>query len=159
MIRLLGEFWVVSGDKLTHAWDASAYLIAGDEPTLIDCGSAKGYPALKRDLKTFGYEPRDISRVLATHGHWDHLSAMAQLKQESDAKLYIHEAEQSQVESGDALRTATLLYDRQFPPVKVDGYLYDGDILRVNGFELQVIHTPGHSPGSVSFWTQFNGVK
>jgi glyoxylase-like metal-dependent hydrolase (beta-lactamase superfamily II) len=159
MIRLLGEFWVAAGEKLTHPWDASAYLITGEEPTLIDCGSTEGYPALKRDLRTFGYEPRDIKRVLATHGHWDHLSAMALLKEESDAQLYIHEAECRQVETGDPVLTATFLYDRPFPPVAVDGVLRDGDVLRVNDFELHVHHTPGHSPGGLCFWTQYNGVK
>lgn len=159
MIRLLGEFWVTSGEKLTHPWDASAYLIAGDEPTLIDCGSSEGYAALKRDLRTFGYEPNDIMRVLATHGHWDHLSAMALLKEESDAKLYIHEADSRQVEIGDPVLTATFLYDRAFPSVKVDGFLQDGDVLRVNDFELRVFHCPGHSPGSVCFLTEYNGVK
>ncbi len=159
MVRLLGEFWVTSGAKLTHPWDASAYLIAGDEPTLIDCGSTEGYEALKRDLRSFGYEPRDIKRVLATHGHWDHVSAMSLLKEESDAKLYIHEADSLQVQTGDPVRTTTFLYDRPFPPVGVDGFLHDGDVLRVNDFELRVVHSPGHSPGSVCFWTEYNGVK
>src|SRR5256885_1493301 len=62
MIRLLGELWVAAGMDLTHPWDASAYLVKGDEPTLIDCGSTLGYPALKRSLETFGYRPSDITR-------------------------------------------------------------------------------------------------
>jgi hydroxyacylglutathione hydrolase len=57
MIRLIGNLYVISGDKLTHPWDASAYLLAGDEPTLIDCGSSEGYNALKANLKKLGYTP------------------------------------------------------------------------------------------------------
>lgn len=159
MIRLLNELWMLSGKTLTHPLDASAYLIKGDEPTLIDCGSSVGYPALKRDLLSFGYQPRDITRVIATHGHWDHLSGMALLREESDAKLYAHEADREQVETGDYELTSAFLYGKPFPPVQVDGLLRDGDVLQINGFALTVYHTPGHTPGSICLWTEVDGVK
>jgi glyoxylase-like metal-dependent hydrolase (beta-lactamase superfamily II) len=159
MVRLLGKLHVVSGDKLTHPWDASAYLVAGAEPTLIDCGSSEGYLALRRALKQLGYEPSDIRRVIGTHGHWDHLSGMAQLREESDAQLYLHAADRAAVETGDDDLTAAFLYGKRFPPVQVDRLLHDGEILRIGEYELQVFHTPGHSPGSVSLWTEINGMK
>lgn len=159
MIRLLGDFWLVSNRVLTHPWDASAYLIPGKEPALIDCGSSEGYPALKRHLAAFGYQPGAIRTVIATHGHWDHLSGMARLREESDARLYIHRADREQVETGDADLTASFLYDRPFPPVAVDGELEDGEELCLNGFRFTVYHTPGHSPGSVCLWTEHAGMK
>lgn len=159
MIRLLGEFWLVSNERLTHPWDASAYLIAGEEPVLIDCGSSEGYEGLKKSLAVYGYRPHDIRTVIATHGHWDHLSGLALLRQESDAKLYIHGADRAQVESGDYDLTASFLYDRPFPPLRVDGELEDGQVLHVNGFDLTVHHTPGHSPGSICLWTEHQGMK
>lgn len=159
MIRLLGELWAAAGLELTHPWDGSAYLIKGDEPTLIDCGSMVGYPALKRSLRNFGYEPKDIKRVVATHGHWDHVSGLAALREESDALLYLHEADCHAVETGDPDRTAAFLYNTPFPPLHVNGFLEDGETLRINDVNLTVIHTPGHSPGSVCFWTEIGGVK
>lgn len=159
MNRLLGELWVVSGKSLTHLWDASAYLVRGDEPTLIDCGCVEGYPALKRSLQALGYAPRDIVRVIATHGHWDHVSGMARLREESDARLLIHPADREQVEMGDYDRTAAFLYGQPCPPIPVDGLLCDGDVLQVNDFRMRVYHTPGHSPGSICLWTEHEGVK
>ena len=159
MIRLFGELWLLSNARLTHPWDANSYLIAGKEPTLIDCGSSEGYPALKRDLAAFGYRPQDIRTVIATHGHWDHLSALAQLRQESDARLLIHHADRAQVETGDRDLTAAFLYDRPFPPLTVDGELEHGQVLRINDFTFTVYHTPGHSPGCVCFWTVHNDIK
>lgn len=159
MPRLLDNLWLVAGDKLTHRWDASAYLITGDEPTLIDCGSTAGYPALTANLREIGYEPRNIRRIIATHGHWDHLSAAASLQDESDAKLLIHPADRAPVERGDFDRTSAFLYGEPFPPARVDGELHDGDVLRVNGVALHVLHTPGHSPGSVCLWTEIAGLK
>jgi hydroxyacylglutathione hydrolase len=159
MLRLINDLWVVSGEGLTHPWDASAYLIKGDEPALIDCGSALGYPALKRSLHEAGLEPRDIVRVIGTHGHWDHISGMAQLRAESAATLHMHPADREQVETGDFELTSAFLYDQPFPPVAVDGLLEDGDILQINDFIFTVIHTPGHTPGSISLWTDVGGIK
>jgi glyoxylase-like metal-dependent hydrolase (beta-lactamase superfamily II) len=158
-VRLIDNLYVISGDKLTHPWDASAYLLAGDEPTLIDCGSSEGYPALKRNLRQLGYKPGDIRRVIATHGHWDHVSAMNLLREESDAELFLHQAECQQVETGDWDGTAAFLYGSAFPPVKVNRFLKDGDVLTIGEHRLHVYHTPGHSPGSVSLWMEMNGFK
>lgn len=159
MIRVLGDVWLASHAHLTHPWDASSYLITGAEPTLIDCGSRDGYPALKRDLASFGYRPTDIRRVLATHGHWDHLSGMELLRRESDAQLFIHRADRAQVEQGDWDLTAAFLYNQPFPPIQVDGELEDGQVWRIGDVTLTVHHTPGHSPGSVCFWTEHRGMK
>lgn len=159
LIRLLGELWAAAGVELTHPWDASAYLIKGAEPTLIDCGSLVGYPAMKRELQGFGYQPADVTRVLATHGHWDHVSGLMRLREEGDPQLYLHEADHAAVESGDFDLTGAFLYDMPSPPLRVDGALHDGQVLPINGIDVHVIHTPGHTPGSVCFWMEIGGVK
>ncbi|MDF2814822.1 MAG: zn-dependent hydrolase including glyoxylase [Paenibacillus sp.] len=151
-VKLIGSLYVVSGDKLTHPWDASAYVITGDEPVLIDCGGSQGYEVLKRNLDMLGIAPKGLKAVYATHGHWDHLAGYAGLKADNpDIQLYIHEADAEQVEQGDPERTAAFLYGVDFPPAKVDGYLRDGERLNLGGYEALVLHTPGHSLGSVSF--------
>ncbi|MDQ0889497.1 hydroxyacylglutathione hydrolase [Paenibacillus sp. V4I9] len=149
-VKLAEDFYVVSGDKLTHPWDASAYLITGKEPVLIDCGGVDGYPALKRNLGELGVRPQDITKVIATPGHWDHVSGFAQLAQESSAELWIHEEDREQVEQGDYDRTGAFLYGKPFPALQVHRTLNDGETLHVGRFSLEIIHTPGHTPGSVS---------
>jgi glyoxylase-like metal-dependent hydrolase (beta-lactamase superfamily II) len=157
MNALTEGLWVVSGEGITHPWDAFAYLLAGEEPALVDCGSVDGYPALKSNLAALGYRPRDIQTIFATHGHWDHLSAAAALQEESDARLLIHDADKMQVVTGDPALTCSFLYDRAFPPARVDGELRDGDTFTVGKFTLQVLHTPGHTPGSVCFAVTVDG--
>lgn len=157
MKRLLGNLWLVSGHGHTHPFDASAYLIPGDEPTLIDVGGTEGYRELKVALGELGYRPSDIKRVIATHGHWDHVSGMACLREESDAELWLNEGDRAQVESGDPERTSAFLYGLPFPPVQVDRTLNDGEILNINGLPIGVHHTPGHTPGSVCLTLPVDG--
>lgn len=151
MINLYGDLWVVSGSKLTHPWDASAYLILGPEPVLIDCGSTLGYEALKASLATKGIKPEDIRHVFATHCHWDHVSAMAQLRRESNARFYIHARDKRAVETGNNDLTSAFLYGQNFEPFKVDATLRDGQVFRFGDTKLEVLHTPGHTPGSCCF--------
>ena len=158
-VRLLKDFYAVAGPALTHPWDANAYLVAGEVPTLIDCGSAEGYPRLRQNLAGLGYAPSDIQRVIVTHGHWDHLSAMAELRRESRAQLLLHPGDRDAVESGDADRTAAFLYDRSFPAMEVDGSLEDGMTIQAGQLHLRVLHTPGHTPGSVCFTTEVDGLR
>lgn len=156
MGRLIGNLYAIGGSGLTHHWDASAYLIAGKEPVLIDCGSAMGYTQLKTNLKQIGYEPKDIRRVIATHGHWDHVSAMSLIREESDATFFIHELDKHQVETGDYELTAAFLYNQPFPSIEVDGLLQEGETLELGDYRFDVLHTPGHSPGSVSLYTRID---
>jgi glyoxylase-like metal-dependent hydrolase (beta-lactamase superfamily II) len=159
-VKLIGNLYVVSGDKLTHGWDASAYLVLGDEPALIDCGSTSGYPALKRNLEGLGLKPRNIKRVYATHGHWDHISGYASLKEDNpDVELYIHEAARASVEAGDPELTAAFLYDLPFPKSTVDGLLEDGATTTIGGCETKLIHTPGHTQACVSFVLQVGDAR
>jgi hydroxyacylglutathione hydrolase len=148
-VRLCGDLYQVAGGDLTHPYDASAYLLRGAQCVLIDCGSVDGHPALLANLRRLGVEPHDLAAIYATHGHYDHVSGLARLRDLADVPLWLHPAEHDAVRSGDGARTsATLLYDRAFPPLSVEHVLRDGQILPGG---VRVIHTPGHSPGSVCF--------
>ncbi|MFD1676640.1 MBL fold metallo-hydrolase [Alicyclobacillus fodiniaquatilis] len=159
MVKLIDQFYMIAGDKLTHPWDANAYLIAGDEPTLIDCGSYLGFDNLKKNLAQLGYKPQDIKRVIGTHGHWDHLAGMARLREESDAELWLHPEDKEQVETGDFDLTSAFLYNEQFPKTKVDHDLVDNQELQIGPYRFTVYHTPGHSLGSVCLLTEIQGLK
>lgn len=154
-VHLCGDLFQVAGGDLTHPYDAGAYLLRGTECVLFDCGSVEGHSALLVNLRRLGVAPRDLTAVYATHGHYDHVSGLARLRAEADVPLWLHPAEHEAVRSGDGLRTsATLLYDRPFPPLSVEHALSDGQTLPGG---VRVLHTPGHSPGSVCFLLETGG--
>jgi glyoxylase-like metal-dependent hydrolase (beta-lactamase superfamily II) len=81
---------------------------------------------------------RHVSAILLTHGHDDHLSAVGSLWDATGAKIHLHSADR-------------MLWDRTYPGVAPDADLYDGQAIAVGEAELHVLHTPGHTPGSVCF--------
>lgn len=116
------------------AYQTNCYLLwEGDKAVVIDPGYEPD--TILRALETLGM---DLSAILLTHGHFDHVGAVKELVAETGCEVYIHAAE------------ATL------PPMMTAGELYftrtyaEGDtITPVPGMELTVLHTPGHTPGSV----------
>ncbi len=149
--RLLPSFLQVGGSHLTHPWDASSYLVLDQPSVLIDCGTPHGWDALRRNLSEVGVKAGDIGLIIGTHGHYDHVSAAALVREECDAPFLLHEDDASAVESGDSERTAArLMYGASFSPVTVDRKLRDGEEIRLEHSLLRIIHTPGHTPGSVS---------
>lgn len=90
-----------------------------------------------------------INYILATHGHFDHVGAVAPLRKELKAEFLAHKGDFFFLEDGEnAARRWGV--DIEQPP-KPDRFIEDGDKIKVGKFELEVIHTPGHSPGGVSF--------
>jgi hydroxyacylglutathione hydrolase len=91
----------------------------------------------------------EISHILLTHSHFDHIGGLAQLKEATGAPIYIHP------DAVDMLRDATMsaaLWGIQFPaPPPPDEMLQEGQIIEVGRLKLHVLYTPGHAPGHVSF--------
>ena len=80
---------------------------------------------------------RKLEAILLTHGHFDHVGAVKDLVAETDCRVFLHSDELSLPQA----MTAGALYH-------TDSYA-DGDVLNLCGLEISVLHTPGHTPGSV----------
>jgi hydroxyacylglutathione hydrolase len=88
--------------------------------------------------------------LLATHAHIDHVGALAGVKSATAARAMLHEADVPLYEN---LAIHASWLGVSTPAVtKIDGFLDDGDVLTFGSHSLRVIHTPGHSPGSISFF-------
>jgi glyoxylase-like metal-dependent hydrolase (beta-lactamase superfamily II) len=96
-----------------------------------------------------------VAQILLTHAHFDHMAAAAGLMQATGAPLFVHPAEQPLLAAGGG---ATLF---GFPAPDVPAavsHLADGQDIAIGDVVLQVIHTPGHSPGSVCFYAASEGI-
>jgi glyoxylase-like metal-dependent hydrolase (beta-lactamase superfamily II) len=160
-VKLLGNFYQVAGVALTHRFDASAYLLAADDGLyLVDCGTPEGFELCLRNIRALGRDPANIRAIIGTHGHYDHVGAAGLFRERFGCRLLLHPADAEQVRCGDGIRTtASLLYGRTFPPCAVDGDLRDEARFALGDASLRVLHTPGHSPGSVSLQLETAGLS
>lgn len=161
-MKLLEHFYQVGGNCLSHKYDASVYLIEGNNGLhLIECGTPDGIQKILENIRSMGVDPAQIEDIYATHGHYDHIGASAWMKKTYGCKLYVAEKDIQQVEEGDNIRTtAQILYDREFEPCRVDQKLENGQTIDFgNGVSMEVIETPGHTQGSVCFSILSNGIR
>jgi glyoxylase-like metal-dependent hydrolase (beta-lactamase superfamily II) len=132
------------------------FLIYGQKIYLIDSGVAGSERIILDYLKTTGRSPQEISRLILTHAHPDHIGAAAAIKGISSCTVAAHAAEKAWIEDVDLQakeRPVPGFFSLVGGSVKVDQTLQEGDILHLEGdLTLQVLHTPGHSPGSLSLW-------
>ncbi len=103
--------------------------------------------ALARDMGV------KIKLIANSHAHIDHILGVRGIQSETGAKFLLHQGDLPIARSA-AASAAALLGQRVDPPPEPDAFLSDGDEVEVAGVKLRVIHTPGHTPGSVSFYTE-----
>lgn len=96
-----------------------------------------------------GYE---VQSIIVTHGHMDHIGAVKYIKEKTGAPVVIHEADSSALT--DSVKNLSALMGLECVQVPADIELKNGDHIKVGKYELQVIHTPGHSPGGICILTE-----
>ena len=125
------------------------YLIYGENISLIDSGVASSEQVIFDYIRKTGRQPEEISQLILTHSHPDHIGSALAIKEASGCTVAAHVAEKAWIEDVD-------LQSRERPvpgfhslvggSVKVDRVLEEGDILDLgDSLNLEVIHTPGHS--------------
>lgn len=112
----------------------------GDEPDKI--------LAVARDMGV------RIKTIANSHGHADHILGVAGVQRATGARFVLHEADIELVRHGWQGLAARAGIDVSEPPPEPDGFVRDGEGVEVAGVRLRVIGTPGHTPGSVSYYSE-----
>lgn len=117
------NIWLVGNDSEVAVFDA-----AHDHRPIVDAING-----------------RNVSAIVLTHGHNDHINAAVALRDAVDAPILLHEAD-------------SMLWDVVYPEHSVDGDIEPGSTMTVGGHALSVLHTPGHSPGCCCFYDTDSGL-
>ena len=122
-------------------WDVdnNVWLI-GDDDEVVVIDAAHDAAAIKRVIGN-----RRVNAILCTHGHDDHIDAAPALAELTGAPIWLHPADAA-------------LWGMKHPERQPDGELHGGQVLSIAGADVEVLHTPGHSPGAVCFWVPSLGV-
>ena len=131
--------------------NCNTYFINGPTRVLIDPGHSRLFGHVELGLKQLGLTIDAIDLVICTHAHPDHIEGV-QLFKDSPALFCLHEEEWRWAGTIGKQMGAALGMDME--ALKPDFFLKEGD-LQLNGLSLQIIHTPGHSPGSATlYWPE-----
>src|SRR4026209_2188149 len=145
--RIIGNiYWVGS-------YDLAIYLITTPQGNiLINTGVGDTATQIKASVETLGFKITDTKILTATHGHFDHVAGMAELKRMTGARLVVSEPDKPLLETGGAADFRCVdTPGARFEPAKVDQTFKDNDTISLGGTELTAHHHPGHTKGATSF--------
>jgi len=130
MVERVVTSGIFSLDGSDFEVDNNIWLV-GDETEVFVVDAAHDHQPIVE-----GIGGRRVEAILCTHGHNDHVNAAAALAEATGAPVLLHPADR-------------MLWDRVHPGRPPDGELHDGQLLTTGKVFLEVLHTPGHSPGGV----------
>jgi glyoxylase-like metal-dependent hydrolase (beta-lactamase superfamily II) len=141
--------YLVGDSDLSDAYDCCVYLLDAGDLVLIDSGAGRSFDRIVSNIRTLGFDPAHINTVLATHAHIDHIGSLHQFREEFGARIAAHELDAAAIEDGKG--TAAEAYGVSYTPCRVDLKLHgSGETLRFARCDLNVVHIPGHTPGSIA---------
>ena len=128
--------------------------IFGDEQTrealVVDPGDN-----IDEILEVLARHGLKVKAIVITHAHIDHIGGAHKLKQATGAAVYMNQNDTALQKMLD--EQAAWLGMAPVEPVKIDSAAKDGDSLVIGATEFHVLHTPGHTPGSISLWVPSEG--
>jgi glyoxylase-like metal-dependent hydrolase (beta-lactamase superfamily II) len=143
-----------------HLAISNAFIVQHERTILVDAGQPGNARTILRRLERQGIESRDVSLILLTHGHIDHFGSAAQLKELTGAPIAIHADDADNLRAGrnPPLHPTCLLghlmrpmlQNQQLPSLEPDLLIDESFQLDAFGVAGTIMHTPGHSAGSIS---------
>ena len=128
-------------------YDSNVYLLEDEDPIVVDTGtgmySDSTLEAISRIVPL-----RKVGRIVLTHCHYDHLGGAAAFQKATGGRIYLHEAEAVPIMSGDTSLAISEMFGEKPRQLDLEP-LKTGQKLKCGSAELEVLHTPGHSPGSI----------
>lgn len=135
-----------------HGFDSNIYLIIDKTIAIIDAGTGMNFELVKRNLSNFNLKPSNIKLIINTHCHYDHVGGDRDFIEASSCEVAIHELEAELLRKGDCVITIAEVFGKKLEPIEVARELHDGDRVKLGELILEVLHTPGHTQGSISLY-------
>lgn len=128
-------------------YDSNVYLLEDEDPIIVDTGTGMfAETALEEISKILPL--RKIGRIVLTHSHYDHLGGAAKFQKATGGRLFLHEEEALPLKAGDTTLALAGMFGEKLEELDFEP-LTTGEKLKCGSAELEVLHSPGHSPGSI----------
>jgi glyoxylase-like metal-dependent hydrolase (beta-lactamase superfamily II) len=157
--KICSNIYLVGGGEISHPADCLVYLVdGGDDLALIDTGAGPDIACIARNIEAFGFAPEKVEFIVSTHAHIDHIGGNGYLQREYGCRIFAHELDAERIETGRMVGAE--FYGLPCEPCIVHHKMSGAEEeLRVGEVALNVIHIPGHTPGSIALWTDIEGKR
>ncbi|MCX8189742.1 MAG: MBL fold metallo-hydrolase [Candidatus Diapherotrites archaeon] len=129
---------------------SNVYILCGKEIVLIDTSINTNEKQLKEGLSELHISPEDVSILLFTHAHADHIGCANLFR---NSQKFMHEKDAEAIELGDLHYTLANITGQEII-FNIDKHLSGNENINIEPFSLKIIHTPGHTKGSVCYYEQ-----
>jgi len=147
--RVCDRVYMVGSSEISHGMDCCVYLIDAGELVLIDAGAGMSTDRLTDNMLYLGFLPEQLSTLILTHAHIDHIGSAAELRDRYQIKVVAHEKDVGAIESGR--RVGAEYYGARYRPCKVDIIISDEEQeITTGSITFKILHIPGHTPGSLA---------
>ncbi len=148
--RVWEDVYAIGGPDISDPADCCVYMIdTGGELVLIDSGAGESFGQLIDNISALGFDPQHLKAIIVTHAHIDHIGALAYFQEKYYVKLIAHELDAPAIETGKG--TGAELYGVPYQPCRVDIKISKAEeTLTFGRYQLELIHIPGHTPGSIA---------
>jgi len=148
--KITQSVYLVGGSGISADADCMVYALDLGELVLIDCGAGKGWARIRDNIHEAGFDPDTIHTLVLTHAHVDHIGAAHVVKEQSGCRIVAHILDADAIRTGDSVLTASGWYGISLPGVGIDRLMEgETDTLEFSKCNLELVHTPGHTPGSI----------
>jgi len=128
-------------------YESNVYLLEDEDPIIVDTGAGMyAETALEEVSKIVPL--KKVERIVLTHSHLDHMGGAQAFQKATGGRIYLHEAEAKPIKAGDTTYLLRNMFDMHLGKLDISP-LKTGEKLKLGKGELEVLHTPGHSPGSI----------
>ena len=131
--------------NLLEIFETNTYLVWDkDEKVGAVIDPANKAEVIFKESQRLGFK---IKYIINTHGHADHIGANGKLKELTNAKICIHQFDNDKLTNPEL--NFSIFFDYYVISPPADKFLEDNEIITIGSEQLKVLHTPGHSPGSI----------
>jgi len=139
---------MIGSSDISNGMDCCVYLVDAGELVLIDAGAGRSTDRLIDNIQALGLMPEQLTTLIITHAHIDHIGSAADLRDRFNLRVIAHEHDAAAIESGK--KVGAEHYGVRYRPCTVDEKLTgQKNELEIGSVKFDFIHVPGHTPGSM----------
>ncbi|MEW5761040.1 MAG: MBL fold metallo-hydrolase [Candidatus Thermoplasmatota archaeon] len=135
---------------IDESFDVNLYILISNEIALIDAGTGDNATETIRKINKV-VDIKKIKKIILTHRHYDHVGGVFGIKKIANPEIYMHKDDAHVIEEGNTEESFAFGFFTKFEPLKVN-ILNDMDEIDVGDKKLKIIHTPGHTTGSICIY-------